>query len=650
MPIISTLERKTAKGRLGLGAVYLFLLIGAVTTLYPFLLMLRRTTVDEIDRDSLSPLPAYWWNRDQMARKYLVGQYALERTFLPWVYDAFGPVGPDGRQSFKWEYLGQADGRAANPEFRTDFWREAYGHLEAVPTEALAQRVADYHAFAAQADPWFLQAIFTYRPGRSFTNQWIQFHLAEKEGVSPKAYRHIESVRPQWNRRDWFPEFDDAIDKWQDWLRHGLQPAETFVYSAHDLWGMFLKRAYRDNLAALNEAHGADYRSFADGPAFTASPPPPGTRLRQDWEAFAVNAYPLLWQRLVPETAVACQADWRQWLADSKGVATPEDWNRFTGMDIDSSEAMALAAEMPRNDAAARWWCEFVHDRVPWNGRILRSPDADFQAFLAAKYASVAALNAAWGTGHADFASVRLPRVEADYLTVSGHAGGIRRELTVGNYRKVFTILAVEGNAVANTFVILILCLATGLTVNPLAAYALSRFRLKSTHQILIFLLATMALPAEIAMVPSFLLVRDLGLINTYFALVLPSAANAFSIFLLKGFFDSLPAELYEAAMLDGANEATLFLRITIPLSMPILAVKVLGITMAAYNMFMPVVIYITNQDLWPISTKIYEINQTAAGGAEGMTALVLASLFPLIVFIFCQRTIMRGIILPSFK
>jgi multiple sugar transport system permease protein len=144
-------------------------------------------------------------------------------------------------------------------------------------------------------------------------------------------------------------------------------------------------------------------------------------------------------------------------------------------------------------------------------------------------------------------------------------------------------------------------------------------------------------------------LVRDLHLTDTFWALVLPGAANAFSIFLLKGFFDSLPQELYEAALIDGAGEFTLFTRITIPLSMPIIAVTLLGTVTHAYNLFMPAVMYLGDVSMWPIATKIYEINQVSAVGV-GMAALVVSSIFPLLVFIFCQRIIMRGIILPSMK
>ena len=83
------------------------------------------------------------------------------------------------------------------------------------------------------------------------------------------------------------------------------------------------------------------------------------------------------------------------------------------------------------------------------------------------------------------------------------------------------------------------------------------------------------------------IMIKNMGLLNTFGALVLPGIASGYSIFLLKGFFDSLPAELYETAMLDGAGELRIFFRITLPLTKPILAVIALGAFSAAYGAFM---------------------------------------------------------------
>jgi multiple sugar transport system permease protein len=182
-----------------------------------------------------------------------------------------------------------------------------------------------------------------------------------------------------------------------------------------------------------------------------------------------------------------------------------------------------------------------------------------------------------------------------------------------------------------------------------LAAYALSRFRLKYTNQILLFLLATMAFPAEVAMIPNFLMIKELGLLNTFWALVLPGVANGFGIFLLKGFFDSLPPELYEAGIMDGASEMTMFWRITLPLSKPILAVLALTAFTVAYGEFMYAFLVCQKQEMWTLMVFLYEFQQQASVPLV-LTSLVLASIPTLVVFIFCQNIILRGIVVPSFK
>ncbi len=164
------------------------------------------------------------------------------------------------------------------------------------------------------------------------------------------------------------------------------------------------------------------------------------------------------------------------------------------------------------------------------------------------------------------------------------------------------------------------------LIINPLAAYALSRYQLPGTYKILLFLLATMAFPAEVTMIPGFLLLKQFHLLNTYWAILLPSMASGYSIFLLKGFFDSLPRELYEAAMLDGAREATMFMRITVPLSKPVLAVIGLGTFTAAYGMFMFAFVVCQDPNMWTMMVWLFEMNVWSPQFVQ-MAALVLSGI-----------------------
>jgi multiple sugar transport system permease protein len=140
-----------------------------------------------------------------------------------------------------------------------------------------------------------------------------------------------------------------------------------------------------------------------------------------------------------------------------------------------------------------------------------------------------------------------------------------------------------------------------------------------------------------------------ISLLNTFAALVLPGMANGFSIFLLMGYFDSLPRELYEAAELDGAREWTKFWTITMSLSKPVLAVIALGVFVSAYSAFMIALIIIPDQKMWTLMVWIYQL-QISAKPAMIFASLVVAAIPTFLMFAFCQNLIMRGIIVPTEK
>jgi multiple sugar transport system permease protein len=230
---------------------------------------------------------------------------------------------------------------------------------------------------------------------------------------------------------------------------------------------------------------------------------------------------------------------------------------------------------------------------------------------------------------------------------VAAHADDVKGEFTTRNYVYVLNYILLNGRAVWNTLFFCFLAILTQLTVNPLAAYALSRYPIKASGQILIFLLATMAFPAEVALIPSFLLLKDLNLLNSFAALVLPTAASGYMIFLLKGFFDSLPQELFEAGQLDGAKETTMMLRIAFPLSKPVLGYLALIAFMASYGAFIYAFLVAQDQRMWTLMVWIYQL-QSIAPKAVMMAAVTLAAIPTLFVFLLAQRVIMRGIVLPG--
>ncbi len=232
---------------------------------------------------------------------------------------------------------------------------------------------------------------------------------------------------------------------------------------------------------------------------------------------------------------------------------------------------------------------------------------------------------------------------------VKFYKSDITREFATRNYAYVIDYVALHGRALWNTAIFCLLAILAQLTVNPLAAYALSRFPIRASGKILLFLLATMAFPAEVAMIPSFLLLKDVGLLNTFAALVLPTAASGYMIFLLKGFFDSLPSELFESGQIDGAKESTMMFRIAFPLSKPVMGYLALMAFMGAYGAFLYAFLVAQDQRIWTLMVFIYQL-QGSAPKAVMMAALTMAALPTLLVFLVAQKAIMRGIILPGEK
>ncbi len=327
----------------------------------------------------------------------------------------------------------------------------------------------------------------------------------------------------------------------------------------------------------------------------------------------------------------------------------------------------------------------------------------DVPRFVKAKYRTLEALNVAWPVPHKSFFDIsfsaeaktplaRMPHgdpkfetwleLKRDYVQkalaadaviartlpapLTDHAAAIRAGIAVqflehgwsdflssclDNYRLVGDYLFVRGRAFVNTILLVLLSVLASLTVNPLAAYALSRFRLKATESILLFLLATMAFPAAVTAIPGFLLIRDLGLLNTFAALVLPTVASGMSIFILKGFFDALPRELYEAAAIDGASEWTVFTRITLPMTTPILAVNALNSFIHAYASWEWAFLVCQKESHWTLAVWMYQMSQTFANQPWCvMAGFVVISIPTALVFLLCQKIILRGIVLPSLK
>jgi multiple sugar transport system permease protein len=273
----------------------------------------------------------------------------------------------------------------------------------------------------------------------------------------------------------------------------------------------------------------------------------------------------------------------------------------------------------------------------------------DYRRFLQLKYDRIETLNQKWDSDYESFEGISYPADQIDYHHFLQRKPAIRKEFLVRNYAMALEQMLSDARSLRNTGIYVFLSILVAVLVNPLAAYALSRFKPAYTYQIIMLFMLTMAFPAMVMGIPNFLMLKRLNMLNTFWALILPAAADGYFIFLLKGFFDSLPRELYDSASLDGAGEFRLFWQFTLFLSKPILAVIALGAFNAAYRNFLFAFLVCQDQSMWTLMVHIYELMQRASASV-GYAALVITAIPTLLVFIFFQNVIIKGIVIPMEK
>lgn len=196
---------------------------------------------------------------------------------------------------------------------------------------------------------------------------------------------------------------------------------------------------------------------------------------------------------------------------------------------------------------------------------------------------------------------------------------------------------------------------ATGYTIAVLvlcapAAYAFARLRFPGNNLLFGFLLVTIMIPPQITLIPNYLLMRDLKWLDTFYALIFPGAANVFGVFLLRQFFQSIPKELEEAAVLDGAGYFQRFWHVVLPLSTNALVALSIFVFLGHYNdLFWPFIVTNTLQTrTLPVGLAI--LNSSYAGQFRPtiLSGAVLSSLPILIVYILFQRRITQGVMLTG--
>ena len=220
---------------------------------------------------------------------------------------------------------------------------------------------------------------------------------------------------------------------------------------------------------------------------------------------------------------------------------------------------------------------------------------------------------------------------------------------TLENYLNLFESMNF-GVYLRNTLVIVLFSFL-GLFFNAMAGYGFAKFHFKGKEKIFYIVLATMMIPAQVTMIPVYLILNEMGLTNTMAGIILPGLAAAFSIFLFRQFMTTIPTDLIEAARLDGAGEFYIFFKLIVPIAKPIFAVQGILTFIGAWNSFLWPLIIANDESLYTLSVGLSLLQGQYANNFGLQMAGAAFMVVPIIIiFSFFQKYIVEGFTMSGIK
>ena len=205
--------------------------------------------------------------------------------------------------------------------------------------------------------------------------------------------------------------------------------------------------------------------------------------------------------------------------------------------------------------------------------------------------------------------------------------------------------------AFANSTLVAIAVTAFQIVTSALAGYALARLKFRGRQALLLVVLATLVIPFQLLVIPIFLVLKWGHLINTYGALILPTAVNGFGIFLLRQYFQTIPVELEEAAAIDGANRLQILWRVMLPLARPALVTLFLFTFIGEWNDLFKPLVFTTRPELRTVQLALAEFQEQFTNNWPLMMAAVTIATVPVMVlFLIGQRQFIQGIAATGIK
>ena len=218
------------------------------------------------------------------------------------------------------------------------------------------------------------------------------------------------------------------------------------------------------------------------------------------------------------------------------------------------------------------------------------------------------------------------------------------------NYTEALTSAPFGRYFLNSTFIAIARTIST-LFLASLAGYGFARYDFWGRRVLFVAILSTMMVPFQVIMVPLYILVRDLGWLNTYHGIIVPGALSAFGVFLMRQFIQGIPGELLDAARIDGASEFGIYWRIVLPLARPALSALAIFTFLEGWNSLLWPLIVITDTELRPLTLGLAEFQtQYTTDYPLLMAASVTAVLPVLLLFAFLRREFVRGIVMTGLK
>ena len=221
---------------------------------------------------------------------------------------------------------------------------------------------------------------------------------------------------------------------------------------------------------------------------------------------------------------------------------------------------------------------------------------------------------------------------------------------TLNNYRQLLDNTGI-GRYFINSLVVASGVTAASLLFNLMAGYAFAKLKFKGRDRLFQALLAALVIPGQVAMMPLFLLLKQMGLVNTWAGVILPGMAGVFGIYLVRQYARSLPDALLEAARMDGAGEWRIFWLIVLPMLRPVIATLAVFGFLGSWNDFMWPLIVLTDADLHTLPVAVAALSREHVADGELMMAGAVVTVLPvLLLFLALQKHYMGGLLVGSVK